>query len=51
MVRSVETDIYRVNSHPLCYPSTFWGGLANTKKVSRKSRKGVSYPFGDPFDR
>ena len=50
-VRSVETDIYRVNWHPLHDPSTFWGGLANPKKVSRKSRKGVSYPPGDPLDR
>ena len=33
----METDVYRVNSHPLHDPSTFWGGLANHKKVAAES--------------
>ena len=47
----METDIYRVNSHPLRDPSTFLGGLANPKKVAAGSRERVSDPPGNPLDR
>mgnify|MGYP007062609848 CR=1 FL=1 len=48
---SVETDIYRLNSHPLQDPSTLRGGLAIHKKIAGKCRRPFSDPPGDLIDR
>ena len=50
---SVETDVYRLNSHPLQDedPSTLRGGLAIHKKIAEKCRRPFSDPPGDLIDR
>ena len=47
----METDVYRLISHPLQDPSTFWGGLAIHKKIAEKCRRPFSDPPGDLIDR
>ena len=48
---SVETDVYRLISHPLQDPSTLRGGLAIHKKIAGKCRRPFSDPPGDLIDR
>ena len=48
---SVETDIYRLNSHPLRIRAPCWGGLAIRKKIAGKCRRPFSDPPGDLIDR
>ena len=48
---SVETDVYRLISHPLQDPSTLREGLAIHKKIAGKCRRPFSDPPGDLIDR
>ena len=48
---SVETDVYRLISHPLQDPSTLRGGLTIHKKIAEKCRRPFSDPPGDLIDR
>ena len=47
----METDVYRLISHPLQDPSTLRGGLAIHKKIAGKCRRPFSDPPGDLIDR
>ena len=47
----METDVYRLISHPLQDPSTLRGGLAIHKKIAEKCRRPFSDPPGDLIDR
>ena len=47
----METDIYRLNSHPLRIRAPCWGGLAIRKKIAGKCRRPFSDPPGDLIDR
>ena len=47
----LETDVYRLISHPLQDPSTLRGGLAIHKKIAEKCRRPFSDPPGDLIDR